>query len=167
MLISNTYDKSNSKCQVLNWCQFIHLICFNVCLLNEWDFVTAMDPKWSHPQISKKNIFFVSSLKALSHFIPHCIARAYSKAWNILVLINHQIFLWLAASCSLGLHSYITSTERSSLITPSKRMPTTMKFFVSCLHVYYLIFLPRLKVPCLSCFALYANIDTKPGTKHG
>lgn len=128
MLISSTYEKGNSTCQVLNWCQFIHLICFNVCLLNKWDYVTSMDPKWSHPQISKKSIFVVSSLKALSHFILHCISRAYYKAWNILVLINHQIFLWLTASCSSGFCSYITSTERSSLITPSKRMPTIWKF---------------------------------------
>lgn len=78
--------RGNSKPQVLNLCQFIHLI-LSISLPNSWDFVTTMDSKWVHTQINKQNILIVSS------FIDYCIAKAHYRAWNIWIPTNHQIFL--------------------------------------------------------------------------
>lgn len=59
MLISNIYEKSKSKPQVLN-CT-VHSLNFKYFLPNSWDFVTTIDSKWVHTQINKQNILIVSS----------------------------------------------------------------------------------------------------------
>lgn len=120
-------------------------------------------PQWIPNDVPK----FRSKTYSLAVPWGHClilfIVAFLGRTWNILVTVDGKIS-WLAASCPSVLSSHITSTERSSPVTPSKRLTTTGKYPVYCLYVYHLLFLPRLKVPRLSCSPLYANIDPTPSS---